>query len=154
MTDHVRWNPKGGVGAAGVVVPLPSASSQVAWEMADSLQRVREEMYTAINDRLDAISRISSAMQGLSAGLAETAKPYKIGDLTPKNWDGSHDKSQFRSFMAELHLWMQTWSDQGERILVRVEGVDKVERSTPAVDCDDNKRTTEDGSTSTGPERI
>ena len=36
--------------------------------------------------------------------------------------------------MAELHLWMQAWSDQGERILVRVEGVDKVERSTLAVD--------------------
>ena len=37
--------------------------------------------------------------------------------------------------MAELHLWMQAWSVQGERILVRVEGVDKVERSTLAVDC-------------------
>ena len=37
--------------------------------------------------------------------------------------------------MKKLHLWMQAWSDQGERILVRVEGVDKVERSTPAVDC-------------------
>ena len=59
----------------------------------------------------------------------------------------------------------------GERILVRVEGVDKVERSTLAVDCteadfrtfetalyqilqDDNKRTTEDGSTSAGSVRI
>ena len=29
---------------------------------------------------------------------------------------------------------MQAWSDQGERILVRVEGVDKVERSSLAVD--------------------
>ena len=37
--------------------------------------------------------------------------------------------------MAELHLWMQAWSDQGERNLVRVEGVDKVECSTLAVDC-------------------
>ena len=71
--------------------------------------------------------------------------------------------------MEELHLWMQAWSDRGERILVRVEGVDKVERSTLAVDCteadfrtfetalfqivqDDNKRTTEDGSTSAGSE--
>ena len=37
--------------------------------------------------------------------------------------------------MAELHLWMQAWSDQGERILVRVQVVDKVERTTLAVDC-------------------
>ena len=36
--------------------------------------------------------------------------------------------------MAELHMWMPAWSDQGERILVRVEVVDKVERSTLA-DC-------------------
>ena len=42
---------------------------------------------------------------------------------------------QFRNFMAELHLWMQVWSDQNERILVRVESVDKVNRSTLAVDC-------------------
>ena len=38
-------------------------------------------------------------------------------------------------FMAELHLWMQAWSEKGERILVRVESVDKVERSTLAVNC-------------------
>ena len=37
--------------------------------------------------------------------------------------------------MAEPHLWMQAWSDQGERILVRVESVDKVERSTLTVNC-------------------
>ena len=64
---------------------------------------------------------ISSAMQRISAGPAEAAKPYRISDLIPKSWDGSHDKGQFRNFMAELHLWMQAWSDQGERILVRVE---------------------------------
>ena len=37
--------------------------------------------------------------------------------------------------MAELHLWMQAWSDQGERLLVRVESVDRAERLTLAVDC-------------------
>ena len=39
------------------------------------------------------------------------------------------------SGIAELHLWMQAWSDHGERALVRVESVGKVERSTVAVDC-------------------
>ena len=57
--------------------------------------------------RLDATSSISSAMQRLSAGPAETSKPYTISALIPKSWDGSHDKGQFRNFMAELHLWMQ-----------------------------------------------
>ena len=37
--------------------------------------------------------------------------------------------------MSDLHLWMQAWSDQGERILARVESVDKVDRATLAVDC-------------------
>ena len=91
-------------------------------------------MQTAINGRMDAISSIYSAIQTLSAGPAETSKPYKISDLIPKSWDGSHDKGQFSNFMAELHLWMQAWSDQGERILVRVESVDKVERSALAAD--------------------
>ena len=104
---------------------------QIRQEMSDSLQRVCEE----INVRLDAISIISSAMQRISAGPAEAAKPYKISDLIPKGWDGSHDKGQFRNFMAELHVWMQARSDQGKRILVRVDGVDKVERSTLAAVC-------------------
>ena len=129
-------------------------------------------MRTAINGSVDAINSISSAMQRLSAGSAETAKPYKISDLIPKGWDGNHEKFQFRNLMAELHLWMQARSDQGERILVGVESVDKVDSSTLAVDCteadfrtfenrfvaglaqDDNNRTTEDGSTNTGTERI
>ena len=92
-------------------------------------------MHTAINGTLDAISSISSAMPRISGGPTETAKPRRIGDLIPKIWDGSHEKGQFRKFMAELHLWMQAWSDQGERILMRVESVDKVERSTVAAEC-------------------
>ena len=74
-------------------------------------------------------------MQRLSAGPAETATPYRISDLIPKSCDGSHDKGQFKNFMAELHLWMQARSDEGERIRVRVESVDQVDRSTLAVDC-------------------
>ena len=67
--------------------------------MADSLQRVREEVHTANNGRLDAISSISSAMQRLSAGPAETARPCRISDLISKSWDGSLDGGQFQ----ELH---------------------------------------------------
>ena len=77
-------------------------------------------MHTTINGRLDAISSISSAMQRLSAGPAETAKPHRIRDLIPKSWDGSHDRGQFRNFMAELHLVHASmvrpgWMNPGER---------------------------------------
>ena len=74
-------------------------------------------------------------MERLSAGPAEAAKTHKISDLIRKSWHGSHENGQFRNFMAELHLWMQAWSDHRERILVRVESVDKVARPTLAVDC-------------------
>ena len=41
---------------------LMTLQQQIRQEMADSLQRVREDMHTAINGRLGAISKISSAM--------------------------------------------------------------------------------------------
>ena len=82
---------------------LMTLQQQIRRDMADSLKRVREEMHTALNGRLDAISSISNTMQKLSAHPAETAKPHKISDLIPKSWDGSHYKGQFKNFMAELH---------------------------------------------------
>ena len=84
---------------------LMTLQQQIRQEIADSLQRVREEMHTTISGRLDATGSISSVMQRLSAGSAETAKPYRISDLILKSWDGSHEEGQFRNFMAELHLW-------------------------------------------------
>ena len=108
---------------------------QIRQEIAESLQRVREEKRTQKSMADWMQSAASIAMQRLPAGPPETAKPYRISDLIPKSWDGSHDKGKFRNFMAELHLWIQAWPDQGERILVRVERVDKVDRSTLAVDC-------------------
>ena len=114
---------------------LVTVQQQIRQKLADSLQRVREEMHTATNGRPDASNSISSAMQRISAGPAATAKAYRITDLMLKSWGGSHEKGHFRNFMAELRLWMQAWSNQGERILVRVESVDNVERSVLAVDC-------------------
>ena len=79
-------------------------------DMMTLQQQTRQDIADSFN--------ISSAMQSLSAGPVEAAKPYRISDLIPRSWDGSHGKSQFRNFTAELHLRMQAWSDQGERILV------------------------------------
>ena len=46
--------------------------------------------------------------------------------------------------MSGMHLWMQAWSNQGEKMLVRVESVDKFDNSVIAFDCPDEEfRSTE-----------
>ena len=142
----------------GTAADLMTLQQQIRQEIADSLQRVHEEMHMAVNGRLDAVSNISSAMQRLSAGPAEMAKPHRISDLIPKSWDSSHDTGQLRNFMAELHLWMHAWSDQGDRTLWR-EGRTlntgcRLHGSRLQMALDDNKRTSDDGSTSVLSERI
>ena len=37
--------------------------------------------------------------------------------------------------MSDLHLWMQAWSDQGEKMLVSVESIDKFDSNAIAFDC-------------------
>ena len=48
-------------------------------------------------------------------------------------------KGEFRSFMSDLHLWMQAWSDQGEKMLAIVEGTDKLDNNAIAFDCSDDE---------------
>ena len=71
---------------------------------------------------------MAHGMQSAAVCLSEPAKPHRNHDLVPKSWDVSPDKGLSRNFMAQLHLWTQGLSDQGERIFVRVESVNKVER--------------------------
>ena len=78
-----------------------------------------------MTDIASTFNGISVALQKMSKGSPETVMPYGISDLIPKSWDGSNDKGQFRNFMAELRLWMQAWSDEGERLLTRIESADK-----------------------------
>ena len=107
---------------------------QLRQEMADVKQQLRAEMSEKINGRMDMLNSINTELQNMSTKAADS-KPYRISDLIPRNWEGSSEKGEFRSFMSDLHLWMQAWSDQGERILARVERVDKIDRATLAVDC-------------------
>ena len=102
--------------------------------MADVIQQLRTEMSETVTGRMDMLNSINTARQNVSKKAADS-KPYRISDLIPRNWEGSNEKGEFRSFMSDLHLWMQAWSDQGERILARVERVDKIDRATLAVDC-------------------
>ena len=41
--------------------------------------------------------------------------------------------------MSGLHLWMQGWSNEGERILTSVEKLDKFDNNTIAVNCSDEE---------------
>ena len=102
--------------------------------MNDIIQQLRTEVNERVNSRMDMLNSISAAIQNVST-KASDSKRYRISDLIPRSWEGNHENGEFRSFMSDLHLWMQAWSDQGERILARVESVEKVDRATLAVDC-------------------
>ena len=101
--------------------------------MADVIQHLRTEMNGTVNGRMDMLNSISTAIQNVSMKTNDS-KPYRISDLIPRNWEGNNEKGEFRSFMSDLHLWMQAWADQGERILTRVESVEKIDRAILAVD--------------------
>ena len=77
-----------------------------------------------------------SGRMDVSARPAET-NPYRISDLMPRNWEGNNEKGEFRSFMSDLHLWMQAWSNQGEKMLAIVEGADTLDNNAIAFVCSD-----------------
>ena len=116
------------------VADLAVLQQQLRQEVADVMQQLRTEMNETINGRMDMLNSISTAIQNVSTKTSDS-KPYRISDLIPRNWEGNNEKGEFRSFMSDLHLWLQAWSDQGERILTRVESVEKIDRATLAVDC-------------------
>ena len=113
---------------------LVTLQQQLRQEVADVIQQLRSEMNEKVNGRMDMLNSINAAFQNVSM-KANDSKPYRISDLIPRNWEGNNEKGEFRSFKSDLHLWMQAWSDHGERILTRVESVEKVDRATLAVDC-------------------
>ena len=84
------------------------------------------------------LSSINTALQNVVTKPTDS-KPYRISDLIPRIWEGSNEKGEFRSFMSDLHLWMQAWSNEGEMILTSVEKLDQFDNSTIAVDCSEAK---------------
>ena len=111
---------------------------QLRQEVADMVTPLRAEMNEAISGRMDMMNSISTAHQKVSAKQTES-KPHRISDFIPRNWEGSNEKGEFRSFMSDLHLWMQTLSDHGEQMLVRVESVDRFGKNVIAFDCSDEE---------------
>ena len=117
---------------------LVTLQQQLRQEVADVIQQLRAEVNEAISGRMDMMNSISAALQRMTAKPAES-KPYRISDLIPRNWEGGNEKGEFRSFMSDLHLWMQAWSDQGEQVLARVESIDKFDNNLIAFDCPDEE---------------
>ena len=84
------------------------------------------------------MNSISAALQRVTAKSPES-KPYRISYLIPRNWEGGNEKGELRSFMSDLHLWMQAWSDQGEQMLAMVESIDRFDNNVIAFDCADEE---------------
>ena len=78
----------------------------------------------AIKNRTDRLHSISAAIHKIVMIGPSAARPYRIIDLIPENWEGSIEKDEFRNWTAALLLRMQARSDQGEEMPVRVERVD------------------------------
>ena len=54
--------------------------------------------------------------------------------------------------MSDLRLWMQKWSDEGEKMLARVQSIDKFDNNVIVFDYPDDKfRSIEDRCTRSGP---
>ena len=104
---------------------------QLRHEVADVIQQMRAEVNEATSGRMNMLNSVNAALQNVSARPAES-KPYRISDLIPRNWEGSNEKGEFRSFMSDLHLWMQAWSNQGEKMLASVESIDKFDNNATA----------------------
>ena len=93
-------------------------------------------MSGTMNSRVGMLSSINTALQNVAAKPVNS-KPYRISDIIPRSWEGNNEKSELRSFMSDLHFWMQAWSNQGEMIFTSVERVDKFDSSAIAADCPD-----------------
>ena len=120
-----------------MVTPADFATQQqLRQEVAGVIQQLRAEVNEAISGRMEMLNSIKTALQNVSARPAES-KPYRISDLIPRNWEGSNEKGEFRSFMSDLHLCLQAWSNQREQMLASVESIDKFDNHVIAFDCTD-----------------
>ena len=85
--------------SADMVTPADFATfQQLRQEVADVIQHLRAEVNEAISGRVDMMNIISTALQNVSAKPTDS-KPYRISDLLPRNWEGSNEKGEFRSFI-------------------------------------------------------
>ena len=113
-----------------MVTPADFATfqQQLRQEVAEVIQQLRVEVNEPISGRMDMMNSISTALQNVSDRPTDS-KPYRISDLLPRNWEDSNGQGEFRSFMSDLHLWMQAWLNRQQQH----------DSSTVAFDCSDEK---------------
>ena len=130
-----------------MVTPADFAAfqQQLRREVTAVMQQLRVEVNDTISGRMDMLKSINTALQSVSARPAQN-KPCRISDLLPRNWETSfHEigkatmKKESSGALSDLHLWMQAWSDQGEKMLAIVEGTDKLDNNAIAFDCSDDE---------------
>ena len=61
--------------------------------------QLRVEVNESISGRMDMLNSINTALQNVS-GKPNDSTPYRISDFLPRNWEGSNEKVEFRSFMT------------------------------------------------------
>ena len=137
-----------------MVTPADFAAfqQQLRQEVTDVMQQLRAEVNDRIGGSGGMLNSMNTALQNVSARPAET-KPYRISDPIPRNWEGNNEKGEFRSFMSDLHLWMQAWSNQGEKMLAIVEGAEKLDNNASPTQ-NDSKQATEDSAANEMTERV
>ena len=90
---------------------------------------------SVVNNSTDQLNSVAAAMQSIATNAPSAATPRRTSDLIPTNWEGSVEPGEVIFLMEALCLWMQVWSDQGEKMQVRVECIEKIDTDSLSVDC-------------------
>ena len=98
---------------------------------SDVIQQARTDLNETVNGRLDMLTSITRASQRVTANPA--SKPNKRPHSKKLG-----RKEKLEHVMSDVHLWMQAWSNEGERMFVSVESSDLTSSTTAHVryiDC-------------------
>ena len=133
-------------------VPLNSASWNT-WSIPQMCRRsqISSDRNSASVSRqtlTEAVAQLRADMWLRStAGQISSASPQQCrthrrmihvqsSDVIPKIQKGNIEKGEFGNHMTASHRWMQAWSHQGEKKMVRVESVDKIDHVSLSVDLE------------------
>ena len=85
-----------------MVTPADSAMFQQYSTKNGRCDTAVESGGESISGRMHMLNSINTAFHNVSAKRTDS-KPYRISDVLPRNWEGSNEKEEFRSFMSDLH---------------------------------------------------
>ena len=70
--------------ATVTIADFTAFRQQLRWEMTDVVQQLKVEVSETVNDRMDMLNCINTALQNVSA-RSTASLPYAISDLIPRN---------------------------------------------------------------------